>query len=125
MNTEMNADAARETRPPRKVRFAVEGPEIGDYAADPSFDVRYPDDTRKLGMVHNNPLVPAGVALTAAVLFGGLFAFNRGSSMWSQRMMRARVLAQGATVAFCARTMNTVRAEPDNMEIPDSKPSPN
>lgn len=37
---------------------------------------------------------------TAAVLFAGIAAFKSGNTKLSQHMMRARVLAQGGTVAI-------------------------
>lgn len=46
-----------------------------------------------------NPLVLAGCGVTAGVLIVGLLAFKQGNSALSQRMMRARVLAQAGTVA--------------------------
>lgn len=72
---------------------------------EPSFDVEYPVDARKLDIIQKNPLVPIGAVTTAAVLMGGLFAFKRGSQQWSQRLMRARVLAQGATLLVLAHSV--------------------
>jgi hypothetical protein len=46
-----------------------------------------------------DPLIPLGLGTTVAILFGGLIAMAQGNSSLSQRFMRARVLAQGATVA--------------------------
>ncbi|XP_028574252.1 HIG1 domain family member 2A, mitochondrial [Podarcis muralis] len=46
-----------------------------------------------------NPLVPIGCLGTAGVLAYGLICFKKGNTLQSQRMMRARVLAQGFTVA--------------------------
>jgi hypothetical protein len=48
------------------------------------------------------PLVPAGCLLTAGVLLGGLFSFQRGKSKLGNRFMQARVLAQGGTVVAMA-----------------------
>ncbi len=93
----------RESR--RKIRLAVEIGEEEELSTTPSFDVSYPSDARKLEIISKNPLVPAGALLTAAVLMGGLFAFKNGSQRWSQRMMRARVLAQGATLAVLAHSV--------------------
>ncbi|KAL6768511.1 hypothetical protein ACKKBF_B11020 [Auxenochlorella protothecoides x Auxenochlorella symbiontica] len=47
-----------------------------------------------------NPLVLIGCGVTAGVLFAGLVAFKKGNQGLSQKMMRARVIAQGATVAL-------------------------
>lgn len=123
MTSENHTEAANKAR---KVRFVVDDGEIEGYAPEPSFDVHYPGDARKINVLQSNPLVPVGAGLTAAVLLGGLFAFNKGSILWSQRMMRARVLAQGATLALFARSVYAVHAEPDNKpEAPDSTPLPN
>mmetsp|Transcript_8635 Transcript_8635/g.14875 ORF Transcript_8635/g.14875 Transcript_8635/m.14875 type:complete len:91 (-) Transcript_8635:327-599(-) len=46
-----------------------------------------------------NPLVLVGALVTAGVLTAGLVAFKQGNTMRSQQMMRARIVAQGATVA--------------------------
>ncbi|XP_015261146.1 PREDICTED: HIG1 domain family member 2A, mitochondrial [Gekko japonicus] len=46
-----------------------------------------------------NPLVPIGCLGTAGVLTYGLICFKRGNTRQSQVMMRARVLAQGFTIA--------------------------
>lgn len=51
-----------------------------------------------------NPLVLAGCGVTAGVLIIGLLAFKQGNSALSQRMMRARVLAQAGTVALMVGT---------------------
>ena len=42
----------------------------------------------------------AGALATAGVLMGGLVAFKKGNKALSQTMMRARIIAQGATVAI-------------------------
>ncbi|KAG0480047.1 hypothetical protein HPP92_010907 [Vanilla planifolia] len=47
-----------------------------------------------------NPLVPIGALLTAGVLTVGLISFRRGDSQLGQKLMRARVVVQGATVAL-------------------------
>ena len=41
-----------------------------------------------------------GALTTAGVLVGGFVAFKRGNTNLSQQMMRARVIAQGATIAI-------------------------
>lgn len=46
----------------------------------------------------------SGCGVTAGVLMAGLVAFKKGNTAVSQAMMRARVLAQGATVALMAGT---------------------
>lgn len=42
--------------------------------------------------------------MTGAILCAGLVAFKSGNKNMSQHMMRARVLAQGATVAVMVGT---------------------
>ncbi|KAG5682721.1 hypothetical protein PVAND_012055 [Polypedilum vanderplanki] len=46
-----------------------------------------------------NPLVPIGCLATAGALSFGLYSFQKGERRMSQMMMRARILAQGFTVA--------------------------
>ncbi|OXB61386.1 UNVERIFIED_CONTAM: hypothetical protein H355_008241 [Colinus virginianus] len=46
-----------------------------------------------------NPLVPLGCLCTLGVLTYGLISFKRGNTRHSQLMMRARVVAQGFTLA--------------------------
>mmetsp|Transcript_15472 Transcript_15472/g.27489 ORF Transcript_15472/g.27489 Transcript_15472/m.27489 type:complete len:97 (+) Transcript_15472:183-473(+) len=48
------------------------------------------------------PLVPIGCLVTAGVLMGGIVSFKRGNPVLSQKMMRARVVAQTATIAALA-----------------------
>ncbi|KAK0161212.1 hypothetical protein PV327_009707 [Microctonus hyperodae] len=45
------------------------------------------------------PLVPIGCLVTVSVLTYGLISFKRGDKQMSQYMMRARVTAQGFTIA--------------------------
>lgn len=42
----------------------------------------------------------SGALLTAGVLTAGLISFRQGNSQLGQKLMRARVVAQGATVAL-------------------------
>ncbi|KAK9278409.1 hypothetical protein L1049_027974 [Liquidambar formosana] len=51
-----------------------------------------------------NPLVPIGALMTAGVLTAGLISFRRGNSQLGQKLMRARVVVQGATVALMVGT---------------------
>eukprot|EP00171_Calliarthron_tuberculosum_P011789 IDg11789t1 len=118
MNNEAQIESAATASKSRKVRFIIDDGDAGEFAPDPSFAVHYPADARKLSVLQNNPLVPIGAGITAAVLLGGLFAFNRGSVLWSQRMMRARLLAQGATVALFARSVHSVYAEKEKHRSP-------
>lgn len=90
---------------PKRIRLAVREDEEAEWATEPTFPVDYPADGRKLDVLRKNPLVPIGACVTAAVLLAGLFSFNRGSQLWSQRMMRARVVAQGATLVVLGGSM--------------------
>ena len=45
-----------------------------------------------------DPLVPVGCGATLACLLAGLYTFHTGQAALSQKMMRARVVAQGATI---------------------------
>ncbi|KAF0914821.1 hypothetical protein E2562_031924 [Oryza meyeriana var. granulata] len=47
-----------------------------------------------------NPFVPIGALVTAGVLAAGLVSFRYGNAQLGQKLMRARVVAQGATVAL-------------------------
>ncbi|KAH7674498.1 Hypoxia induced protein domain-containing protein [Dioscorea alata] len=47
-----------------------------------------------------NPLVPIGAFITAGVLTAGLISFRQGKSQLGQKLMRARVVTQGATVSL-------------------------
>ncbi|CAJ2664399.1 RING-H2 finger protein ATL48-like [Trifolium pratense] len=51
-----------------------------------------------------NPYVPVGALITAGVLTAGLISFRRGNSQLGQKLMRARVVVQGATVALMVGT---------------------
>ncbi|GAB5030111.1 hig1 domain family member 2a-like [Nannochloropsis oceanica] len=46
-----------------------------------------------------DPLIPIGCTATLGCLSAGLYAFKSGEKHLSQKMMRARVVAQGFTVA--------------------------
>ncbi|XP_032303354.1 HIG1 domain family member 2A, mitochondrial [Coturnix japonica] len=52
-----------------------------------------------LRKTRENPLVPLGCLCTLGVLTYGLISFKRGNTRHSQLMMRARVAAQGFTLA--------------------------
>jgi hypothetical protein len=93
--------AGREAPPTSRIRVRV----ADDYeptGTTPSFAVDYADQAAaaRREKLRKNPLVPAGALITAVVLGGGLFAFNRGNSIWSQRLMRARIVAQAATLGI-------------------------
>ncbi|KAK4268187.1 hypothetical protein QN277_024874 [Acacia crassicarpa] len=51
-----------------------------------------------------NPFVPIGAFITAGVLTAGLISFRQGNSHLGQKLMRARVVVQGATVALMVGT---------------------
>jgi hypothetical protein len=52
-----------------------------------------------------NPLIPLGTAITNGVLMVGIFSFAMKKTRLSQLMMRARVIAQGGTVAALVGTV--------------------
>eukprot|EP00475_Leptophrys_vorax_P019722 TRINITY_DN27028_c0_g1_i1.p2 TRINITY_DN27028_c0_g1~~TRINITY_DN27028_c0_g1_i1.p2 ORF type:complete len:120 (+),score=13.77 TRINITY_DN27028_c0_g1_i1:236-595(+) len=52
-----------------------------------------------------NPMVLVGALVTAGVLVAGLVSFKKGNDRRSQMLMRARVVAQGATVALMIGTI--------------------
>nr|XP_033783460.1 HIG1 domain family member 2A, mitochondrial [Geotrypetes seraphini] len=80
----------------------------GDAVMDPSgppdiegFSPQQPETfggklTRKWA---ENPFVPVGCLATAGILTYGLIAFKKGKTRQSQLLMRARILAQGFTIA--------------------------
>ncbi|XP_025903459.1 HIG1 domain family member 2A, mitochondrial [Nothoprocta perdicaria] len=68
-------------------------PELPPVFRDESFSEKFLRKTRE------NPLVPLGCLCTAAVLAWGLVSFKKGDVQRSQLLMRARVVAQGFTVA--------------------------
>lgn len=75
--------------------------------------VDHPEDilpTRTL-LGKRSPLVLVGAASTAAVLFAGLMSFRSGNFNLSQKMMRYRVLAQGATVGLMVATSGVAFAD--------------
>ncbi|KAI3464341.1 hypothetical protein Pfo_021004 [Paulownia fortunei] len=54
--------------------------------------------------IARNPLVPIGAFMTAGVLTAGLISFRQGNSHLGQKLMRACVVVQGATVALMVGT---------------------
>ncbi|XP_015930012.1 HIG1 domain family member 2A, mitochondrial [Parasteatoda tepidariorum] len=54
---------------------------------------------RMLSKIKENPLVPIGLVATTVALSCGLYAMKSGNKRRSQLMMRARIGAQGFTVA--------------------------
>ncbi|CAH0476530.1 unnamed protein product [Peronospora belbahrii] len=61
-------------------------------------DERYGGKKSLWKRIKEEPLVPIGCALTAAVLLGGLVTFQRGQSKLGNKFMQARVVLQTATV---------------------------
>uniref|UniRef100_A0A1B0EUC2 HIG1 domain-containing protein n=1 Tax=Glossina morsitans morsitans TaxID=37546 RepID=A0A1B0EUC2_GLOMM len=61
----------------------------------------FPETTKEKMMrkIKENPLVPIGCLATASALGFGLYNFRTGNRRMSQMMMRARIIAQGFTVA--------------------------
>ncbi|VFQ91932.1 unnamed protein product [Cuscuta campestris] len=68
-------------------------------SADHGMEALFDDKKRA-----RNPLVPIGALVTAGVLTAGLISFRQGNSKLGQKLMRARVVAQGATVALMVGT---------------------
>eukprot|EP00172_Hildenbrandia_rubra_P000552 Plantae.Rhodophyta-Hildenbrandia_rubra.ctg12947.p1 GENE.Plantae.Rhodophyta-Hildenbrandia_rubra.ctg12947~~Plantae.Rhodophyta-Hildenbrandia_rubra.ctg12947.p1 ORF type:complete len:125 (-),score=20.62 Plantae.Rhodophyta-Hildenbrandia_rubra.ctg12947:483-857(-) len=76
-----------------------------DYqVTEPTFEVDYSGGSVVRDRP-NNILVPIGCAVTAGVLGAGLYSFVSGNSAMSQKLMRWRILAQGATVAAMTLSM--------------------
>ncbi|KAL7607594.1 hypothetical protein Lser_V15G20633 [Lactuca serriola] len=67
--------------------------------ANPELAALFPEKKRS-----RNPFVPIGALITAGVLTAGLISFKKGNSQLGQSLMRARVVAQGATVALMVGT---------------------
>ncbi|CAO2816865.1 unnamed protein product [Amaranthus hypochondriacus] len=68
-------------------------------STEPSIEEFFPEKKRV-----RNPLVPIGALMTAGVLTAGLISFRQGNSKLGQKLMRARVVVQGATVALMVGT---------------------
>ena len=49
------------------------------------------------GAVKEDPFPPLGVAVTTGILMTGLYSMITGRTKMSQKLMRARIVAQGAT----------------------------
>ncbi|XP_072257152.1 HIG1 domain family member 2A, mitochondrial [Pyxicephalus adspersus] len=71
----------------------VEGFTPTPYAEKQGFKAKFIKKTKE------NPFVPIGCLATAGALTYGLIAFRQGKTRQSQMMMRARIGAQGFTVA--------------------------
>ncbi|XP_058733533.1 RING-H2 finger protein ATL48-like [Vicia villosa] len=67
-------------------------------SSEPGFEDFLQDKKRR------NPFVPVGAFITAGVLTAGLISFRQGNSQLGQKLMRARVVVQGATVALMVGT---------------------
>ncbi|KAF3437070.1 hypothetical protein FNV43_RR19823 [Rhamnella rubrinervis] len=67
--------------------------------AEPNFE-EFSEEKKRV----RNPLVPIGAFVTAGVLTAGLISFRQGNSHLGQKLMRARVVVQGATVALMVGT---------------------
>ncbi|XP_043925302.1 HIG1 domain family member 2A, mitochondrial [Protopterus annectens] len=76
------------TKPPK-----IEGFAPGARPKDEGFKDKFIRKSKE------NPFVPIGCLGTAAALTYGLIAFKQGRTRQSQLLMRARILAQGFTVA--------------------------
>ncbi|KAL8231567.1 hypothetical protein R6Q57_001345 [Mikania cordata] len=74
-------------------------PNCGNMGANPELQSLFPEKKRV-----RNPYVPIGALITAGVLTAGLISFKQGNSQLGQTLMRARVVAQGGTVALMVVT---------------------
>lgn len=113
-----SARGARARRSPIVLRAEPAGapPEEEDANA---YSLSLDSNARKLDALKKNPLVPAGAIGTGMVLLAGLFAFKTGNAQLSQTLMRARVLAQGATLSVLAVSVAggmATKAEQDEEE---------
>lgn len=54
-------------------------------------------------LIYSNMWLP-GALVTGGILGAGLFAYKSGNKNLSQHMMRARVIAQGVTIALMLGT---------------------
>lgn len=86
----------------------------GEEVHEPSFDVCYGDDGGKFSKFSKNPLVPIGAVGTACILVAGLFSFKSGNTRLSQQLMRARVLAQGATLGVLSLSVARMQMVDNN-----------
>lgn len=84
----------------------------------PTFDVKY-GGGKGLGVFAKNPFVPIGAFTTAAILMGGLMAFRAGNARLSQRMMQARIIAQGATLGVLS--FSVARVHYGNGDAPEEQ----
>ncbi|KAK6178017.1 hypothetical protein SNE40_012861 [Patella caerulea] len=72
-----------------------------DYMPIPREDLGAPIETnydRFIRKSKENPFVPMGMGVTTLALSYGLYQMKTGDRQMSQRMMRVRIVAQGATV---------------------------
>lgn len=79
----------------------------------PSFEVSYGRE-KSMEEFRKNPLVPIGALTTAAILVGGLMSFRVGNIQLSQYMMRARVVAQGATLGILSLSVANMQMRRTN-----------
>eukprot|EP00300_Choanocystis_sp_HF-7_P001753 c11408_g1_i2.p1 GENE.c11408_g1_i2~~c11408_g1_i2.p1 ORF type:complete len:104 (+),score=18.47 c11408_g1_i2:78-389(+) len=82
----------------------------------------YEHKSRALAPLKENPFVPIGALGTAVILFGGLKQFSSGNAARSQLYMRARVIAQGATVVACFAGAYWIKMKQAKEPSQDSKP---
>ena len=102
--------AATTTAIPRRSRSLGSRPSRTPPAHTASRDMSsaLPEDILPQRRGTRNPIVLVGAALTGAVLCAGFVAFKSGNTGLSQHMMRARIVAQGATVALMVGTSGAV-----------------
>lgn len=89
----------------------------------PSFEVSYGRE-KSMEQFRKNPLVPIGALTTAAILVGGLLSFRVGNIQLSQYMMRARVVAQGATLGILSLSVAKMQmGDSSDKKLPQSQRS--
>lgn len=100
---------------------ALDGaPDLND--GTPSFDVTYGSEGSKFEKFKKNPLVPIGAVTTAGILIAGLLSFRSGNTRLSQQLMRARVIAQGATLGVLS--LSVARLQMANLNKASGVTSP-
>lgn len=97
MGAEEGSNANESGLQTARPKITVREVEELEHSTQPTFEVQY-GESGGVEAFRKNPLVLFGAFGTAAVLVGGLMAFRSGNSRLSQRLMRMRVVAQGATL---------------------------
>lgn len=120
-NASTSAPAPTKERAPSRITLRKRQEEIPDENL-PTFHVTYGRE-KSLAQFGKNPLVPIGAFTTAAILLGGLMSFRVGNVQLSQYMMRARVVAQGATLGVLSFSVARMQMAHSNHNDENSSPS--